>query len=153
MPGRRSGPGSSARGSRSVNAGRLARPLFAVPTGTPLAEAQRRYTETTAELTAGGRGRRRSSPWSAPPGSSSAWSTRRRRRGTARAAALGDGRHRVPQLDPGRVLPAELTGMALVEAVQANPGSEYVVTVGEDVLGVLRVSDVMQALESRGQSR
>ena len=39
------------------------------------------------------------------------------------------------------------------EAVRANPGSEYVVTVGEDVLGVLRVADVVQVLESRGPSR
>ena len=56
-------------------------------------------------------------------------------------------------LDPSRVLPAELSGHALVEAVRANPGSEYVVTVGEDVLGVLRVADVVQVLESRGPSR
>ena len=56
-------------------------------------------------------------------------------------------------LDPGRILPAELSGHALVEAVRANPGSEYVVTVGEDVLGVLRVADVMQVLESRGPTR
>ena len=56
-------------------------------------------------------------------------------------------------LDPARVLPADLTGLALVEAVQANPGSEYVVTVGEDVLGVLRVADVIQVLESGERSR
>ena len=59
----------------------------------------------------------------------------------------------VDSLDPDRILPAELSGHDLVEAVRANPGSEYVVTVGEDVLGVLRVADVIQVLESREPSR
>ena len=58
----------------------------------------------------------------------------------------------IRHLQPGRVLPADLTGLALVEAVRTNPGSEYVVTVGEDVLGVLRVADLMQVLESRGRT-
>ena len=43
--------------------------------------------------------------------------------------------------------------MDLVETVQANPASEYVVTLGEDVVGVLRVADLMRVLEPRGQSR
>jgi Zn-dependent protease len=135
----------------SLNAGRLARPLFAVPTGTPLGEALRRYAETAAELTAGGRGR-------APV--LAVVTTAGQLVGLVdETAAAQVPPERQPwvtadtvsrSIDPSRVLPAELTGMALVEAVQANPGSEYVVTVGEDVLGVLRVVDVMQALESRG---
>jgi Zn-dependent protease len=135
----------------SLNAGRLARPLFAVPTGTPLGEALRRYTETTAELTAGGRGR---APVLAVV--SSAGQLVGLVDETAAAQVPPERQPWVTadtvsrSIDPGRVLPAELTGMALVEAVQANPGSEYVVTVGEDVLGVLRVADVMHALESRG---
>ena len=46
-----------------------------------------------------------------------------------------------------------LGGMELIQAVRSNPASEYVVTLGEDVVGVLRVADVMRILESRGPSR
>jgi hypothetical protein len=52
-------------------------------------------------------------------------------------------------LDRSRVLPAELSGMDVIHAVQANPANEYVVTMGEDVVGVLRVADVMRVLEPR----
>jgi hypothetical protein len=50
-------------------------------------------------------------------------------------------------VDRGRVLPAELTGMDVIHAVQANPANEYVVVAGEDVVGVLRVADVMRVLQ------
>jgi hypothetical protein len=49
-----------------------------------------------------------------------------------------------------RILPADLSGMDLIQAVRSHPSSEYVVTLGEDVVGVLRVADVMRVLESRG---
>jgi hypothetical protein len=52
-----------------------------------------------------------------------------------------------------RILPAQLGGMDLIQAVRAHPASEYVVTLGEDVVGVLRVADVMRVLESRGSTR
>ncbi len=133
-----------------LNAGQLARPLFGVLSGTPLAEAQRRY----AEAFDGQSGRE---PVLAVVNSSgqlvglvdetAAARVPAERRPWIALDAVARG------LDPGRVLPAELSGHALVEAVRANPGSEYVVTVGEDVLGVLRVADVVQVLESRGPSR
>ena len=133
-----------------VNTGQLARPLFAVPSGTPLAEAQRRYAEAVTDDS----GRE---PVLAVVNSSgqliglvdetAAAQVPAERRPWITLDAVAR------SLDPGRILPAELSGHALVEAVRANPGSEYVVTVGEDVLGVLRVADVVQVLEARGPSR
>ena len=133
-----------------LNAGQLARPLFAVPSGTPLAEAQRRYAEAVTDDS----GRE---PVLAVVNSSgqliglvdetAAAQVPAERRPWITLDAVAR------SLDPGRILPAELSGHALVEAVRANPGSEYVVTVGEDVLGVLRVADVVQVLEARGPSR
>jgi Zn-dependent protease len=133
-----------------LNAGQLARPLFAVPSGTPLAEAQRQYSDAVRKD--GG-----PEPVLVVVNSSgqlvglvddtAAAQVPAERRPWVALDAVARG------LDPSRVLPAELSGQALVEAVRANPGSEYVVTMGEDVLGVLRVADVVQVLESRGPSR
>ena len=124
----------------------LARPLFAVPSGTPLAEAQRRAGEAD-------------------------------RAGDALAVADADGRlvalvdavgaaavpaARRPWVsvdtvarDLGRVpaLPLGLTGEQVVRAVQATPGAQYVVTSGEDVVGVLHVADLAELLEPRRASR
>ena len=135
-----------------LNAGQLARPLIAVSTGTPLAEAQRQYTEavdgnagvprapvlvvvnTAGQLvglvdeTAAGSVPVDRRPWI-----------------TVDQVARG--------LSADRVLPAELSGMDLVEAVREYPGSDFVVTVGEDVLGVLRVADVVQVLQAKEHNR
>jgi Zn-dependent protease len=133
-----------------LNAGELARPLFAVPSGTPLAEAQRQYAEAVSSD--GGR-----EPVLAVVNSSGQLIGLVDE--TAAAQVPVERRPWITldtvarSLDPGRILPAELSGHELVEAVRANPGSEYVVTVGEDVLGVLRVADVVQVLESRGPTR
>jgi len=132
-----------------LNAGQLARPLFGVPSGTPLSEAQRQYGEAVgadarqpvlAVVNSSGQlvGLVDETAAAQVPVERRPWIT-------VDTVARG--------LDPARVLPADLTGLALVEAVQANPGSEYVVTVGEDVLGVLRVADVIQVLESGERSR
>lgn len=166
-----------------VNAGRLARPLVAVLTGTPLAEALRRYGEAPPPPPppppAG------YPPLPSPPPASQAPSppaypdpatafppqppvlvvvnSAGQLLGVVNEAAVAA----VPQerrawvavdtvaagLDRAKVLPAGLGGMDLVETVQANPASEYVVTLGEDVVGVLRVADLMRVLEPRGQSR
>jgi Zn-dependent protease len=134
-----------------VNAGRLARPLFPVTTGTPLAEAQRRQREAAAA----GNG--------LPDGGVMAVvDSAGRLLGVVNTeAAAGVPEERRPwmavdavarPLDPSRVLPAELSGMDVIRAVQANPASEYVVTMGEDVIGVMRVADLMNVLETRGQS-
>ncbi len=133
-----------------LNARQLARPLFPVPSGTPLAEAQRRYGEAVdpadthepvvAVVNSAGQlvGLVDEIAAAQVPAERRPWIT-------VDTVARS--------LDPGRVLPAELSGQALVEAVRANPSSEYVVTVGEDVLGVLRVADVVHVLESRGPAR
>jgi Zn-dependent protease len=133
-----------------VNAGALAHPLFAVPTGTPLAEAQRRYGEVHP-----------------PPGRpapalvvvNSAGHLLGVVNDTALAAVPAERRPWVPVdtvaagLHRDRILPADLGGMDLIQAVRTHPASEYVVTLGEDVVGVLRVADVMRVLESRETTR
>jgi hypothetical protein len=133
-----------------VNAGRLARPLFPVPTGMPLAEAQRRLGELHV-------------PPGRPAPLLAVVNTAGHLLGVVNEAALAA----VPVerrpwvsidtvasgLDRNRILPAELGGMELIQAVREHPASEYVVTLGEDVVGVLRVADVMRVLEPRGPSR
>ncbi|WP_229716033.1 site-2 protease family protein [Mangrovihabitans endophyticus] len=119
---------------------RLAKPIFAVPSGTPLAEAQRRRDSDTrgrpalAVADAAGRlvglvdaraaaallAARR--PWVAVD-------TVTRSMGAVPALAVG------------------LSGEQVVRAVQAHPGAEYLVTSGEDVLGVLHVADLASVLE------
>jgi Zn-dependent protease len=134
-----------------LNAGRLARPILPVPPGTPLAEALRQQAE--AATSADGR------PGPVLGVVNSAGQLLGLVDETAAAQVPVERRPWVSaetvtrHLESGRVLPADLTGMALVDAVRANPGSEYVVTTGEDVLGVLRVADVMQVLQARGRTR
>jgi Zn-dependent protease len=120
----------------------LARPLLAVPTGTPLAEAQRRAAEDE-----------RTDPALAVADSS------------GRIVALVDpvGAERVPRerrpwvtvdsvargVDGLPAMSRELTGEQVVRAVQAHPGAQYLVTAGEDVVGVLYVGDLATVLEPR----
>ncbi|WP_374198135.1 site-2 protease family protein [Micromonospora sp. PLK6-60] len=125
-----------------VDLRRLARPVLAVPTGTPLAEAQRRRDAYS------------------PPGA---------------AVGVADGAGRtVALLDPVRagrvpaerrpwvavdevsrpltqlpVLPVGLDGEQVMEIVQTHPGAQYVVTAGEDVVGVLHIADLAQLLEPK----
>ena len=70
----------------------------------------------------------------------------RGRRGAGGAAAVGGGRHGGPR--PGRRARAAgsgSTGEQVVRAVQAHPGAQYLVTSGEDVVGVLHVADLAAA--------
>jgi Zn-dependent protease len=134
-----------------VNAGRLARPLFPVTTGTPLAEAQRRQREAAAAGTAAADGGvmvvvDSAGRLLAVVNSEAVAAVPDERRPWVAVDTVARG------LDPSRVIPADLSGMDVIRAVQANPASEYVVTVGEDVIGVLRVADLMNVLEPRGQS-
>lgn len=123
-----------------VDLARLARPVFSVPSGTPLAEAQRRGAdEPQADITLG----------VADAG--------------GRLVALVD-RVAADAVPPARrpwisvdtvartvadvpVLPIGLTGEQVVRAVQAHPGAQYLVTSGEDVVGVLHVADLARLLE------
>jgi Zn-dependent protease len=124
-----------------LQAGRMARPLFLVPHGTPLAEALRRRDESAANQPVIGI-----------------------EDAAGRVVALVSGPavaavplERRPWVDvdsvastvaAGQRIPASSNGTAMLAAVQANPGSDLLVTVGEDVIGVLRVVDVISALQS-----
>jgi Zn-dependent protease len=127
-----------------INLRQLARPVFTVSTGTPLAEAARRATEA---------GR---------PGAQIAVAD-----ASGRVVALvqEDAATAVPAerrpwiavesvartLDRGRTLAADLAGDDVIRAVQANPAPSYLVVSGEDgqdVVGVLRTADLARLLNS-----
>ena len=44
-------------------------------------------------------------------------------------------------------MPVGLDGERVMETVQTHPGAQYVVTSGEDVVGVLHIADLAQLLE------
>ena len=124
---------------------RLARPVYPVPTGTPLAEAQRRAAEASTVGAVGALG--------------VADSTGRLIalvHPEAAAAVPAERRPWIPvdsvarSLADLRSLPIELHGEAVIRAVQQHPGAEYLVTSGNDVVGVLRLTDLAQLLEPKG---
>ncbi|WP_091672695.1 site-2 protease family protein [Micromonospora auratinigra] len=125
-----------------VDLARLARPVFPVPSGTPLAEAQRRRAETAvggaalAVVDAAGRPVALVDP--------------------ARADAVPADRR--PWLAVDAVsrdlaglpaLPVGADGEHVLETVRTHPGAQYVVTAGEDVVGVLHLADLAQLLEPK----
>jgi len=125
-----------------IDPGRLARAVYAVPTGTPLAEAERRAAEAGRSDEALG----------------VADSTGRLValvRPEAAGAVPADRRpwiavDSVAQTTAGMgAIPVELRGEAVINVVRANPGNEYLVMSGDDVIGVLRLSDLAQLLEPR----
>ncbi|WP_326553699.1 site-2 protease family protein [Micromonospora sp. NBC_01813] len=122
----------------------LARPIFTVPSGTPLAEAQRRSAE---EVTAPGRGE---------SALGVADSAGRLVALVDRAAAAAVPPERRPWVavdtvargvDGVRRIPLGLAGEHVVRTVQEHPGAQYLVTRDEDVVGVLHVADLAQLLE------
>jgi Zn-dependent protease len=129
-----------------VDLARLARPLLTVPAGTPLGEAQRRraedprpnvvlaVTDSAGNLTA------LVDPVAAErvPVDRRPW---------VAVDSVSRSREAVP------ALPLGLTGEQVVRALQAHPAGQYVVTSGEDVVGVLRVGDVAEILEPRRARR
>ncbi|MFB9363755.1 site-2 protease family protein [Actinoplanes nipponensis] len=129
-----------------VDLGRLARPLFAVPSGMPLAEAHRRAgaagraADVLAVADAGGR-------VVALVDAAAAAAVPAARRPWVSVDTVARDLQRVP------TLPLGLTGEQVVRAVQAHPGAQYVVTSGEDVVGVLRVADLAELLEPRRAAR
>lgn len=126
-----------------VDLDRLTRPLFPVPTGTPLAEAQRRAAEA------------------GPPGTvlAVADSTGRLIALVSTSAADAVPAERRPwvavdtvarDLANVRTMPAGLRGQEAVAALQSQPAGEYLVTDGQQVLGVLRTRDVSRQLRPGG---
>jgi Zn-dependent protease len=120
----------------------LTRPLLAVPAGTPLGEAQRRRAEdprpnvVLAVSDSAGNLTALVDPVAAErvPVDRRPW---------VAVDSVARSRDAVPALRIG------LTGEQVVRALQANPAAQYVVTSGEDVVGVLRVGDVAAVLEPR----
>lgn len=123
-----------------INLAALARPVVTVPSGTPLAEAQRRgaaacRAEHVLGVTdAAGRliGLVDRVAAGAVPSERRPWIP------VDAVARTVEG---VPSI------PVGLTGEQVVRAVQTHPGAQYLVTAGEDVVGVLHVADLAHLLE------
>ncbi|WBB53352.1 M50 family metallopeptidase [Verrucosispora sp. WMMD573] len=145
------GAGQSIRMSRIgrrlplIDLATLARPVHTVPTGTPLAEAQRRAAQTH--------------PTSGPQHPAALLVTDSAGRPVALvdpAAAAAVPEARRPWLAVDAVartladlpaMPVDTDGERVLETVQTHPGAQYVVTAGEDVVGVLHIADLAQLLE------
>jgi Zn-dependent protease len=120
----------------------LARPLLVVPAGTPLGEAQRRRAEdgrpnvVLAVSDSAGNLTALVDPVAAErvPVDRRPW---------VAVDSVSRSRDAVP------ALPLGLSGEQVVRALQAHPAAQFVVTSGEDVVGVLRVGDVAAVLEPR----
>ncbi|MEU8009738.1 site-2 protease family protein [Micromonospora parva] len=140
------GAGQSIRAARVsrrfplIDLARLARPAWPVSTGTPLAEAERRRAESgqphAALLVTDSTGR----PVAlVDPTAAAAVPVERRPWLTVDAVARSLGTF--PTLSLG------WDGERVMEAVQTHPGAQYVVTSGEDVVGILHIADLAQLLE------
>ncbi|KAB1158278.1 site-2 protease family protein [Micromonospora sp. AMSO12t] len=123
-----------------IDLARLARPVLAVPTGTPLAEAHRRRadgsTPGAALVVTDTAGR----PVAlVDPAAADAVPVERRPWLAVDAVARS-----LPDLP---AMPVGLDGEGVMETVQTHPGAQYVVTSGEDVVGILHIADLAQLLE------
>ena len=120
----------------------LARPLLAVPAGTPLGEAHRRRAQdprpnvALAVSDAAGNLTALVDPVAAErvPVDRRPW---------VAVDTVARSRDAVPTLALG------LTGEQVVRALRAHPATQYVVTSGDDVVGVLRAGDVAEVLQPR----
>ncbi|WP_245673984.1 MULTISPECIES: site-2 protease family protein [Actinoplanes] len=125
-----------------IDLSRLARPVLTVPAGTPLGEAQRRRSEdprpdvVLAVADAAGSLTALVDPVAAER-------VPVERRPWVGVETVSRSR------DALTSLPVGLTGAQVVQALQTHPGAQYLVTAGEDVIGVLRVADVAAVLEPR----
>jgi Zn-dependent protease len=129
-----------------IDLGALAHPVLPVPTGTPLAEAQRRGASAGQDRHALGVADS-SGRLVALVDPTAADAVPHERRPWVPVDAVSRG------LDRVHSIPLGLTGEEVVRVVQANPGAQYLVTAGEDVVGVLRVADLAQLLEPRRGAR
>ena len=134
------GAGQSIKATRlrerlpGIQARRLARKAIPIPASLPLAEAIRRADETNARALVV------VDPDNTPiaiVNESAAMATPPQRRPWIEAGTLAR------KLDPGLVLPADLSGMALIDAVRKAPATEYlVVEPSGQVYGVLAATDL-----------
>ncbi|WP_310376311.1 M50 family metallopeptidase [Catenuloplanes atrovinosus] len=125
-----------------INLSHLARPVFAVPAGTPLAEAQRRGREAgsgnAALVVADASGR-----VVALVDGARAAAVPAERRPWVSVDTVARGVEGIPAMS------VDLTGEQVVRVVQTHPGAQYLVTAGEDVVGVLHLIDLAEVLEPR----
>jgi len=125
----------------TVNLRLIARPVFTVMSGTPLAEASRRAAEA-------------GQPDAALAVADASGQVVALVNDQAAAAVPLERRPWVPvesvarTLESGRTLAADLAGEDVIRAVQANPAPNYLVVSGEEVVGVLRTSDLARLLNS-----
>jgi CBS domain-containing protein len=134
------GAGQSIRATRlrerlpGIQARRLARKAIPIPASLPLAEAIRRADETSARALVVVD---HDNTPIAIVNESAVMATPPQRRPWIEAGTLAR------KLDPGLVLSADLSGMALLDAVRKSPASEYlVVEPTGQVYGVLAASDL-----------
>jgi Zn-dependent protease len=126
-----------------IDVDKLARPIFAVPTGTPLAEAQRQASAAgaggSALAVADSTGRLvalvHTSAVEAVPAARRPWVP-------VDAVAR--------ELAAVRSVPAGLRGADALRVLQSDPAGEYLVTTDDRVVGVLRAADVARLLRTRG---
>jgi CBS domain-containing protein len=137
------GAGQAIRATRlrerlpGLQARRLARKAIPIPASLPLAEAIRRADETSARALVVVD--HENTPI-AIVNESAVMATPPQRRPWIEAGTLAR------RLDPSLVLPADLSGMALLDAVRKAPASEYlVVDQTGQVYGVLAASDLDSA--------
>jgi Zn-dependent protease/CBS domain-containing protein len=138
------GAGQAIRATRfrerlpSVNARRLARKAISIPADLPLAEAIRRADENRARAVVVVD--HEDKPI-AILNETAVMATPPQRRPWIEAGTLAR------SIDPSIVLPADLSGMALLDAIRRAPASEYLlVEPSGQVYGVLAVRDLDQAL-------
>lgn len=128
-----------------IDVDQLARPLLSVPTGTPLAEAERRVAESgTPQATVAVTDSSGQLIALVHEQAAAAVPPERRPWVTVDAVAR--------QATQWRTVPAGLRGAEALAALQADPAGEYLVTAGATVVGVLHAADVA-ALLRRGEAR
>ena len=142
------GAGQSIRHGPDQPPGAVGRPGAGWPGRSSRYPPARRWPRRSAGAPA--RARPAPPPWRGrrAPAGWSPWSTRRRRtpyRAERRPWLAVDAVARPLAALP--TLPLGLDGERLMAAVQAHPGAQYVVTAGEDVVGVLHIADLAQLLE------
>ncbi|MER7419482.1 site-2 protease family protein [Micromonospora peucetia] len=125
-----------------IDLSRLARPVLAVPAGTPLAEAYRRRADGStpggALVVTDTAGR----PVAlVDPAAAEAVPVERRPWLAVDAVARS--------LSGLPAMPVGLDGERVMQTVQSHPGAQYVVTSGEDVVGILHIADLAQLLEPK----
>jgi Zn-dependent protease len=142
------GAGQSIRAARIsrryplIDLHRLARPVFPVPTGTPLAEAQRREVAAGQGVVALGVADS-SGRLVALVDRAAADTVPVDRRPWVAVDTVARGLDALPSM------PVGLDGEQVIRAVQTDPGAQYLVTSGENVVGVLHIADLAQLLEPK----